>query len=48
MKRYIIEYLKGYFETVVLPKKIYFVDRIPRSEIGKIDRNALDAIMQGN
>lgn len=48
MKRYIIEYLKGYFETVVLPKKIYFVDRIPRSEIGKIDRNALESIMQGN
>ena len=48
MKRYVMEYLKGYFETVVLPKKIYFIDKIPRSEIGKIDRNALDAIMQGN
>ena len=48
MKKYTIEYLKGYFETVVLPKKIYFVDSIPRSEIGKVDRKALDSIMQGN
>ena len=48
MKKYVIDYLKGYFETVVLPKKIYFVDSIPRSEIGKIDRKALDAIMEGN
>ena len=48
MKLYVIDYLKGYFETVVLPKKIYFVDSIPRTEIGKIDRKALDAIMQGN
>ena len=48
MKRYVIEYLKGYFENVVLPKKIYFVESIPRTEIGKIDRKALDAVMQGN
>ncbi|ELV04776.1 AMP-binding protein, partial [Brachyspira hampsonii] len=48
MKKYVIDYLRGYFETIVLPKKIYFVDSIPRSEIGKIDRKALDAIMEGN
>ncbi|TVL80969.1 AMP-binding protein [Brachyspira hyodysenteriae] len=48
MKKYVIDYLKGYFETVVLPKKIYFIDAIPRSEIGKIDRKALDLIMEGN
>ena len=48
MRKYVIEYLKGYFETVVLPKKVYFVDAIPRSEIGKIDKKALDAVMQGN
>lgn len=48
MKKYVIDYLKGYFETVVLPKKIYFVDAIPRSEIGKVDRKALDSIMKGN
>ncbi|EKV56043.1 AMP-binding protein [Brachyspira hampsonii] len=48
MKKYVIYYLKDYFETIVLPKKIYFVDSIPRNEIGKIDREALDAIMEGN
>lgn len=48
MKKYITDYLKDYFETVVIPKKIYFVDAVPRNEIGKIDRKALDAIMQGN
>lgn len=47
MRKYIKDYLKGYFEKIVIPKKIYFIDRIPRNELGKIDRKELDAITEG-
>lgn len=46
MKKYLKDYLKGYFEKIVIPKKIYFTDSIPRNEMGKIDRKQLDAIME--
>lgn len=46
MKKYLKDYLKGYFEKIVIPKKIYFTDSIPRNEMGKIDRKRLDAIME--
>lgn len=46
MRKYLKDYLKGYFEKILIPKKIYFTDRIPRTELGKIDRKQLDAIME--
>lgn len=46
MRKYLKDYLKGYFEKIVIPKKIYFTDSIPRNEMGKIDRKQLDAIME--
>lgn len=47
MRKYIKDYLKGYFEKIVIPKKIYFIERIPRNELGKIERKKLDEIMEG-
>lgn len=47
MRKYIKDYLKGYFEKIVIPKKIYFIERIPRNELGKIERKKLDKIMEG-
>lgn len=47
MIKYIKDYLKGYFEKIVIPKKIYFIERIPRNELGKIERKKLDEIMVG-
>lgn len=46
MRKYLKDYLKGYFEKIVIPKKIYFTDLIPRNEMGKIERKRLDAIME--
>ena len=46
MRKYLKDYLKGYFEKIVIPKKIYFTDLIPRNEMGKIERKQLDAIME--
>ncbi len=46
MRKYIKDYLKGYFEKIVIPKRIYFTDRIPRNELGKIERKKLDEIME--
>ena len=46
MRKYLKDYLKGYFDKIVIPKKIYFTDSIPRNEMGKIDRKQLDAIME--
>ena len=47
MRKYIKGYLKDYFEKIVIPKKIYFIERIPRNELGKIERKKLDEIMEG-
>ena len=47
MRKYIKDYLRGYFEKIVIPKKIYFIERIPRNELGKIERKKLDEIMEG-
>lgn len=47
MRKYIKDYLKDYFEKIVIPKKIYFIERIPRNELGKIERKKLDEIMEG-
>lgn len=46
MRKYLKDYLKGYFDKIVVPKKIYFTEIIPRTEMGKIDRKQLDAIME--
>lgn len=46
MRKYLKDYLKGYFDKIVIPKKIYFTEIIPRNEMGKIDRKQLDAIME--
>lgn len=46
MRKYLKDYLKGYFDKIVIPKKIYFTEIIPRTEMGKIDRKQLDAIME--
>lgn len=40
----IISYLKNYFDNILIPRKIFFLDSIPRNDIGKINGVELENI----
>lgn len=44
-KDFVTDYLKNYFDDVLIPKKIVFIDSIPTNEIGKINRAKLESII---
>lgn len=44
-KQQILDALKPIFDAVFLPRPLYHVERLPRNELGKIDRNRLQELI---
>jgi acyl-coenzyme A synthetase/AMP-(fatty) acid ligase len=44
-KQGILEGLQSYVDNVFLPRKIYFVDSIPRNETGKLPKAKMEKLL---
>lgn len=44
-KQQILDALKPFFDAVFLPRPLHHIERLPRNELGKIDRNRLQELI---